>query len=131
MNKLLFVLLILFSSNIYALTEAECLDRATFISVIGYEYRDKSIPLEKTKGVVLEALVGGGIPLDIVQKQAIPLVEWLYSTNKKVEVLASDWFEACLKGSTDGNRLPRKNEGRWEDRTNLQWRGNPLTKETG
>ena len=122
MTKLLFVLLMLFSMNVYSLTEAECLDRATFISVIGFEFRDQKIPLEKTKAIVSKSLLEGGIPPDMVKKQAIPLVEWVYSKENKgkpTEVFAQDWFDNCLKVN-NGSRLPGtiREEG-WKNRTNL------------
>jgi hypothetical protein len=134
MTKYLFVLLMLFSTQTYALTEQQCLNIGIWMSQVSYELRDKHVSLAKAKARVLKESVEIGVDPEKVKKQAYPLIEYIYSKqnkNKKTEVLASEWYETCLKGSTDGARLPGSDKTRWQDRADLQRGRDSPAKEAG
>ena len=133
MTKLLFVLLMLFSLSSYALSEAECQDRAVFIAKVGFHYRDAGISHKEAKEDVFKLLTVGGFPENIIKEQALPLVDWVYSKKLKdtpTEVFAQAWYETCLKVN-NGDRLPRKDKAGWQDRADLQRGGDTPSKEAG
>lgn len=128
MKKLFCLFLVLFSLNTYALSEQDCMNDALFMSQVGFNFRDNNISLKTALEVVSKQ--NKELGPEFIRTKLIPLTKSVYSQkNKKTEVIAETYYESCIKGIKNGDRLPRQREDRWQDRTDLQ-RGRDSPTET-